>query len=289
MERMTVEHGFGPFYRADSRLLILGSFPSVKSREAQFFYGHPQNRFWPLMARLCGEERPLSLADKADFLARNHIALYDVIEQCSIVGSSDSSIRDVEPAELRPILAHSEIGGHIFTNGATASRLYRRYLFPLLGIEATALPSTSPANAACSLDILEARWGAVLLPILRRKTYMNIFLCYDRCSTCQKAERWLQAQGVAYEKRPIKEQNPSAEELKLWQARSGLPLKRFVNTSGMLYRELQLKDRLPEMSEEEVFALLATDGMLVKRPILITDSAVLPGFKEQDWAAALSI
>ena len=116
---------------------------------------------------------------------------------------------------------------------------------------------------------------------------MNTFVCYDRCSTCQKAEKWLQAQGVCYEKRPIKEQNPSADELKSWVARSGLPLKRFVNTSGTLYRELRLKDRLPELSEEEVFALLATDGMLVKRPILITDDAVLPGFKEQDWAAAL--
>ena len=169
MERQWLEHGFGPFYRADSRLLILGSFPSVKSREAQFFYGHPQNRFWPLLARLCGEPRPLTLEDKTALLARHHIALYDVIERCSIVGSSDSSIRDVVPAELRPILAGSEIGDRIFTNGGTASKLYRKYLYPVLGIEAAALPSTSPANAACSPDRLEERWGAVLIPRLRRK------------------------------------------------------------------------------------------------------------------------
>lgn len=116
---------------------------------------------------------------------------------------------------------------------------------------------------------------------------MTTFICYDRCTTCQKAEKWLLAQGVPFEKRPIKEQNPSAAELKAWLDRSGLPLKRFVNTSGQLYRELQLKDKLPGMTEEETLALLATDGMLVKRPILLTDDAVLPGFKETDWAAAL--
>ena len=116
---------------------------------------------------------------------------------------------------------------------------------------------------------------------------MNLFICYDRCSTCQKAEAWLRSRGLAYEKRPIREQNPSAEELRLWQQRRGLPLRRFFNTSGLLYKELQLKDKLPGMSEEEMLALLATDGMLVKRPLLITDEAVLPGFREADWEAAL--
>ena len=168
MERAWLEHGFGAFYRPDSRLLILGSFPSAKSREAQFFYGHPQNRFWPLLAALCGEERPVSLEEKRAFLERNRIALYDVIERCSIIGSSDSSIRDVEPAELRPILAATQVEGRIFTNGATASRLYRKYQLPLLGVEARTLPSTSPANAACSLDKLRESWGAALNPILRR-------------------------------------------------------------------------------------------------------------------------
>ena len=169
MERQILEHGFGPFYCPDSRLLILGSFPSVKSREAQFFYGHPQNRFWPLLARLCGEERPTTLDEKRDFLARNGLALYDVIERCSIIGSSDSSIRDVEAADLRPILEGSQVNGHIFVNGSTAFRLYRRYIQPLLGIEAILLPSTSPANAACSLDELTQRWGEALTPLLRRK------------------------------------------------------------------------------------------------------------------------
>ena len=116
---------------------------------------------------------------------------------------------------------------------------------------------------------------------------MNLFICYDRCSTCKKAESWLQTQGLAYEKRPIKEDNPSAEELHGWQKRSGLPMRRFFNTSGLLYKELQLKDKLPNMSEEEMLALLATDGMLVKRPLLITDDAVLVGFREAEWQAAL--
>ena len=170
MERVNLEHGFGPFYRPDSRLLILGSFPSVKSRESSFFYGHAQNRFWPLMARLCGEDCPQTLDEKKAFLSRHRIALYDVIERCSIVGSSDSSIRDVEPADLRPILSGSEVGSRIFVNGSKAYSLYQRYLYPELGISAVKLPSTSPANAACSLDRLTILWGEKLNPIIRRST-----------------------------------------------------------------------------------------------------------------------
>jgi len=161
-EREYLEHGFGPFYRSDSRVLILGSFPSVKSREAAFFYGHPQNRFWPLLARLCGEETPCSREDKIGLLTRHGVALYDVIERCSIVGSADSTIRDVEPADLRPILMGSAVGERIFTNGGTAYRLYKRWLQPRLGIGATLLPSTSPANAAWSLERLAQAWGEAL-------------------------------------------------------------------------------------------------------------------------------
>ena len=112
---------------------------------------------------------------------------------------------------------------------------------------------------------------------------MNIFICYDRCSTCKKAEKWLQERGIAYEKRPIKEENPSFEELKAWWERSGLPLKRFFNTSGQLYKSMNLKDRLKEMDEEEQLDLLATDGMLVKRPILLAGDTGLGGFKEPEW------
>ena len=115
---------------------------------------------------------------------------------------------------------------------------------------------------------------------------MNLFICYDRCSTCKKAEAWLTANEIPYEKRPIKEQNPSVEELKQWHAMSGLPLKKFFNTSGVLYKEMQLKDKLKEMSEEEMFALLASDGMLVKRPILIDAHTVKVGFKEEEWKEA---
>ena len=116
---------------------------------------------------------------------------------------------------------------------------------------------------------------------------MNLFICYDRCSTCKKAEAWLTANEIPYEKRPIKEQNPSAEELRAWHLASGLPLRRFFNTSGLLYKELNLKDKLPDMTEEEMISLLATDGMLVKRPLLIRDDAVLVGFREAEWTAAL--
>ncbi len=170
MERMTLEHGFGPFYRPDSRLLILGSFPSVKSRECSFFYGHPHNRFWPVLARLCDEEPPCTLEQKKTFLERYQIALYDVIERCSIIGSSDSSIRDAEPADLYPILNASCVGTNIFVNGGKADMLYRKHLYPYLKIPAGKLPSTSPANAAYSLDTLTQLWGEKLNPILRRNS-----------------------------------------------------------------------------------------------------------------------
>lgn len=114
-------------------------------------------------------------------------------------------------------------------------------------------------------------------------TRMNVFVCYEKCTTCQKARRWLDERGVEYELRPIKEQNPTAAELAEWAARSGLPRGRFVNTSGQLYRQMALKDKLPAMSDEEFFALLATDGMLVKRPVLVTEKGVWPGFKAEEW------
>lgn len=108
-------------------------------------------------------------------------------------------------------------------------------------------------------------------------------LYYAKCSTCQKALKWLEEKGIAYEGRPIKEENPTADELKSWHEKSGLPLKRFFNTSGLLYKELGLKDKLSDMSEEEQYALLATDGMLVKRPLLVSEKGVCPGFKDSVW------
>jgi arsenate reductase len=117
----------------------------------------------------------------------------------------------------------------------------------------------------------------------------TVFICYPKCTTCQKAKAWLDGQGIAYTQRLIREENPTREELAQWHMASGLPLKRFFNTSGNLYKELQLKDRLSEMTEAEQLDLLATDGMLVKRPILITRDRVLTGFKEGDWSDALEV
>lgn len=111
-----------------------------------------------------------------------------------------------------------------------------------------------------------------------------LFICYPKCSTCQKAGKWLDEHGVAYTQRHIVEENPTYEELKKWHALSGLPLKKFFNTSGMLYKEMKLKDKLPTMSEDEQLQLLATNGMLVKRPLAVTDDMVLVGFKEAEWA-----
>ena len=110
-----------------------------------------------------------------------------------------------------------------------------------------------------------------------------VFLCYDKCTTCKKAEKWLKENNIEYEKRPIKEENPSAEELRTWHELSGLPIKRLFNTSGMLYRSMHLKDRIPEMSDDEIYELLSTDGMLVKRPMIITDEKVLIAFRVKEW------
>ncbi len=112
-------------------------------------------------------------------------------------------------------------------------------------------------------------------------------LCYSKCSTCKKALNWLQDRGIEYRERPIKEENPTVEELRAWHERSGLPLKRFFNTSGNLYKQLNLKDKLGSMSQEEQLELLATDGMLVKRPLVVTENVVLTGFREKEWEEKL--
>ena len=114
-----------------------------------------------------------------------------------------------------------------------------------------------------------------------------IFICYPKCSTCQKAQKWLNENSIAYEVRDIKTENPSYEELAEWHKRSGLPIKKLFNTSGLLYKSMGLKDKLPDMSEDEMLRLLASNGMFVKRPLLVTDRLVLVGFKEAEWSARL--
>ena len=160
MEMESLRHPFPAIYAPYSRILILGSFPSVKSREQMFFYGHPQNRFWRVMAALLGTDVPQTVEEKRAFLLANHIALWDVIASCDIAGSSDASIRNAVPNDLTPILETASIR-QIFTNGGTAHRLYRKYIYPLTGREDTVLPSTSPANAARSLDALINAWQIV--------------------------------------------------------------------------------------------------------------------------------
>ena len=120
-----------------------------------------------------------------------------------------------------------------------------------------------------------------------KRRFVMLAVCYPRCGTCKKAVKWLEDNNIEFTYRDIKTDNPSEEELRKWHAMSGLPLKRFFNTSGLLYKELKLKDKLPEMSEDEMFSLLAGDGMLVKRPIAVADDKVLVGFKEAEWENAL--
>ncbi len=155
-------HPIAPVFDADSRILILGSFPSVKSREAMFFYGHPQNRFWRVTAAVFENDIPQTIDEKRSFLLRNHIAVWDVIASCEIVGSSDSSIREVVPNDLSDVLKTAQIR-KIFVNGGTAAKYYAKYQYPCTGIAAETLPSTSPANAAWTLQKLIAAWQVIRL------------------------------------------------------------------------------------------------------------------------------
>ena len=153
-------HEFPPVYDENSRILILGSFPSVKSREQQFYYGHPQNRFWKILTAVFGEEIPETVEGRIVWLHEHRIALWDVIEECDILGSSDASIRSVVPTDVAEILKTADIG-HIYVNGGTAYRLFQRYQQKICGREAVRLPSTSPANAGWSLERLIEAWQCV--------------------------------------------------------------------------------------------------------------------------------
>lgn len=156
-EYQYVEHKFAPVYNAESQVLVLGSLPSVKSREQGFYYGHPRNRFWKVMAAVLGIPEPLSIEEKKRMLLAGHVAVYDVIRACEIIGSSDSSIRNVIPADIESIVTHAPIQA-VFTNGKTAGRLYKKYQAEHIDLPMIELPSTSPANAAFSLERLEEIW-----------------------------------------------------------------------------------------------------------------------------------
>ena len=155
-----IKHPFPPLYDKDSEILILGSFPSVKSRELNFFYGHPQNRFWKVTSGIFGCVEPVTIDEKREFLHSNHIALWDVIASCNIIGSSDSSISDVVANDLSEILVSANIR-QIFVNGKTAEKYYNKYTFEKTSRKAICLPSTSPANAAWSVERLIDAWSII--------------------------------------------------------------------------------------------------------------------------------
>ena len=157
---MHIVHPIPPLWRADSKTLILGSFPSVKSREAGFFYGHPQNRFWRVCAAVFSASVPETIEEKKRFILAHGLALWDVIASCDIEGSADSSIRGALPNDIGVILKGADIR-RIFVNGKTAEKLYNRYLYPKYRIPAVALPSTSPANASWSLERLIGAWRLI--------------------------------------------------------------------------------------------------------------------------------
>ncbi len=159
---MHISHPIPPVWNKNSRVLILGSFPSVKSRENCFFYGHRQNRFWKVLAAVFDLPVPETIEEKKQLLLENNIALWDVIASCDITGSADSSIRNVKPNDILPIIMKSEITA-VFVNGNTAAKLYEKYLFPKTKIKATVLPSTSPANARFTLEMLAEKWSVIKL------------------------------------------------------------------------------------------------------------------------------
>lgn len=155
-----MNHPFLPLYDSDSKILILGSFPSVKSRENAFFYGHPQNRFWTVVAAVFGDTTPNTIEEKKAFLRKNNIALWDVIASCDIVGSSDNTIKNVLPNDLRIILDNAPIE-RIFVNGKTSQKYYEKYIANVINRNAIYLPSTSPANAAWSVEKLIDYWKII--------------------------------------------------------------------------------------------------------------------------------
>ena len=153
-------HPFPPVYDAESEILILGSFPSVKSREIMFYYGHPQNRFWRVLAAVYNADVPLNTDEKTRFLLKHHIALWDVIASCEITGSADSSIKNAVPNDLSVILSRADIR-RIYTNGKTSEKYYKRFSEEITGRGSVCLPSTSPANAVWSLDRLIGAWKVI--------------------------------------------------------------------------------------------------------------------------------
>lgn len=161
MEYQSLKHTFDPVFNAESKILILGSFPSVKSRENNFFYGHPQNRFWKVMANVLEWEVPTTIEEKREMLLKNHVAVWDVIASCSIVGSSDTSIKDVVVNDFSRILENSKVE-RVYVNGGKAYELYHKYAEKVTGIKAVKLPSTSPANAAWSLEKLKKTWKEII-------------------------------------------------------------------------------------------------------------------------------
>lgn len=160
-EHQTIVHPLQPLFQADSKILILGSFPSIKTREYGFFYGHPQNRFWKVLAALLNVSVPETIEEKRTMLLEHHIAVWDVIASCTITGSSDSSIKDVVPNDLGKILKEASVE-KIYANGATAWKLYNKYTKKMTGMDAVKLPSTSPANAAFRLERLIEEWKVIL-------------------------------------------------------------------------------------------------------------------------------
>ena len=160
MEYQHITHPFSPVFDGNSEILILGSLPSVKSRENAFYYGHPQNRFWRVLASIYRTEVPDSIEGKTGLLLKNRIALWDVISSCDIRGSSDSSIRNVVPTDLNRIIKDANIR-HIYANGKTAAALYNKYQFKKTGVSITTLPSTSPANAVWTFERLCEAWKII--------------------------------------------------------------------------------------------------------------------------------
>ena len=159
-EQQRVTHPFGPLFSGESRILILGSFPSVKSREQQFFYGHPQNRFWKVVASVFEQEIPETLQQKKELILSQRLALWDSIGSCVITGSSDASIREVQPNDLSIILSHAPIR-RIYCNGKKSLEIFNKYIGQQTGREAGCLPSTSPANAQWTLERLVAAWSVL--------------------------------------------------------------------------------------------------------------------------------
>lgn len=316
MKRNVEQHPLPPFLPPQAEVLMLGSFPPPRKRWSMpFYYPNLNNDMWRIFGLLCfGNKAHFLTTDQKRFdqerimqwLTEQRIAIYDAASAvCRLKeNASDKYLEVVEATDIGQLLEQLPHCHILVTTGQKATDVVcqqmdiaapaigqctsfewagRQMLFYRMPSSSRAYPLALEKKAAYYQTLVNSLHHLATPHIHHTSPMKPLFLHYPACGTCRKASQWLKAQGIEVEERLIVEQRPTFEELKTWVDLSGLPLKKFFNTSGLVYKEMNLKEQIPIMSEAEQLALLASNGKLVKRPILVTETAVYVGFKAEDW------